>query len=628
MSKLQAINTPQDLKPLTVGELNGLAGEIRQYLLNSVSSHGGHLAANLGVVELTLALHYVFDCPRDKLIWDVGHQSYVHKILTGRRDQMDTLRQFRGLSGFPRREESPYDCFGVGHSSTSISAALGMVMARDLSRQDYAVTAVIGDGALTGGMAFEALNHAGHSGKKITVVLNDNAMSIAPNVGAMAMYLNRLRSAPRYHRTKEKIEEQLNRIPNIGPNLARGVEKIKDTLRYLMVPGTLFEELGFTYIGPVDGHDLEALVPVFQNVRALAGPVLAHVVTQKGCGYQPAVGRPDIFHGVGPFDLETGAVLQKGQAQYTDVFGDTLVELAHDDDRIVAFTAAMARGTGLTKFSRLFPERFFDVGICEQHAVTMAAGMAGAGYRPVVCIYSTFLQRAYDQIVHDVALQQLPVIFAVDRAGLVGEDGPTHHGVFDLSFLSCIPNLTILSPSSTGELQVMLRQTLSTAAGPVIIRYPKADAVDGGEARIDPPLSLRVKGQRIALLAVGRMLFPAEETGALLRDRYGLFPSVAHVAQVKPLPEHEILQLAAGHDYLVTLEEGSVKGGIGSGVLEIVSDHDLAVKVLRLGIPDQFVPHGAVSDLLALLELTPPQIAERIIARWPHLLPDQRVSSV
>lgn len=613
---LSHINSPADIKTLTVAELEHLGGEIRRFLLKNLSPRGGHLAPNLGVVELTLALHYVFDAPTDQLIWDVGHQSYVHKILTGRREQIDTLRQFHGLSGFPKRSESVYDSFGVGHSSTSISAALGMAAARDLAGADNAVVAVIGDGALTGGMAFEALNNAGQIGKKLLVVLNDNAMSIAPNVGAMAMYLNRLRSAPRYQRTKEKVEEGLSRFPGIGPGLAGALEKIKNTLRYMMVPGTLFEELGFTYIGPVDGHNVGELIAVLDNVRAIDAPVLLHVVTQKGRGYRPAAGRPDLFHGVGPFDLATGQTQGQSGQNFTDVFGEKLVEMAREDDKIVAFTAAMTSGTGLSAFAEAFPERFFDVGICEQHAVTMAAGLAVSGYRPFVCVYSTFLQRAYDQIIHDVALQKLPVVFAVDRAGLVGEDGATHHGAFDLAALRLVPNLTIFAPADAAA----LRQTMElarTAAGPVIIRYPKAAAAAGTKdfsaGRVERT------GEKILFLTSGRMRELAADTATELTRRYGLHPTRATITQIKPLPAEWLLPLIAGHDYLVSLEDGCVTGGLGSAVLELCADHDLAVKSLRLGLPDAFVEQGAVAELWAELGLTPEQITARIIERWPGL---------
>jgi 1-deoxy-D-xylulose-5-phosphate synthase len=621
MEILSTINSPQDIKGLNSAQLRQLSEEIRRFLLSSLSIHGGHLAANLGVVELTLALHYVFSCPQDKLIWDVGHQSYVHKIITGRREHIASLRQFQGISGFPRREESEYDCFGTGHSSTSISAALGMVMARELNQESHSVISVIGDGALTGGMAFEALNHAGNSGQRLIVVLNDNAMSIAPNVGAVATHLNRLRSAPQYYRTKEKIEDSLNRIPNIGPNIARAVEKMKDTLRYLVVRGSLFEELGFTYIGPVDGHNLEELVAVFNNVREIDRPVLVHVVTQKGRGYQPAAQQPDVFHGIGPFDVQTGQTKQKSSVNYTDIFGDTLLELARQDTKIVAFTAAMASGTGLSAFASAFPQRFFDVGICEQHAVTMAAGMAVSGYRPFVCVYSTFLQRAYDQIVHDIALQKLPVVLAIDRAGLVGEDGPTHQGVFDLAFLSGIPNMTILSPGDGSELRAMMRHAL-TLEGPVAIRYPKAPADKGADAGFTEGRT-RVSGAGIALLATGRMLRLAEDTAAVLQERYGLQPSVINIMQLKPLPEALLLQLAAHHDHIVTLEEGIAKGGMGSGILELFADRDLRVKVMRIGTPDAFVTHGSVSVLFESLGLTPQQTADRIAAHWPQLVQEK-----
>ncbi|MEN6461223.1 MAG: 1-deoxy-D-xylulose-5-phosphate synthase, partial [Syntrophomonas sp.] len=469
---LDLINSPQDVKELSIPQMNQLADDLRQILINSVAQCGGHLAANLGVVELTIALHYVFDSPKDKIIWDVGHQSYVHKILTGRKDKMLSLRQYGGISGFPRPEESVHDAFNAGHSSTSISAALGMALARDLQNQKHSVVAVIGDGALTGGMAFEALNHAGNEGRDLIVILNDNEMSISRNVGAMSSYLNRLRTAPRYSQKKEEIESALNRIPRIGRNLARAAGRVKDTVKYLVVPGILFEELGFTYIGPVNGHDLDELTLVLANARQMKGPVLIHTLTEKGRGYEPARQNPDVFHGVGPFDVKTGRQFKKAVKTYTEIFGSCIVDMAKNDARIVAITAAMGGGTGLNDFASMYPKRFFDVGICEQHAVTMAAGMAKAGLKPIVCLYSTFLQRAYDQIIHDVALPKLPVIFAIDRAGLVGEDGATHQGAFDMSFLRIIPNLTIMAPTDENELVDMF-YTAMDLNGPVAIRYPR-----------------------------------------------------------------------------------------------------------------------------------------------------------
>ena len=622
---LQTINTPRDLKKLSLAEMTKLAEEIRQFLLASVSQHGGHLAANLGVVELTMALHFVFNCPEDKLIWDVGHQSYVHKILTGRKAEIESLRQFQGISGFPKISESMYDAFGTGHSSTSVSAALGMALTRDLQTANYSVVSVIGDGALTGGMAFEALNHAGHTATNLTVILNDNAMSIAPNVGAMSGYLNRLRSAPSYHRTKEKIEDKINRIPVIGSNLVKVIEKFKNTIRYFMVPGSLFEELGFTYIGPINGHRIEDLVTVLNNAKAIPGPVLIHVVTEKGHGYHPAALQPEVFHGIGPFDVSTGkAVAAKVDSSFTQCFGDELVGIARKRPEVVAITAAMESGTGLTKFAHEFPNRFFDVGICEQHAVTMAAGMAINGYRPVVCLYSSFLQRAYDQIIHDVALQNLPVVFAIDRAGLVGEDGPTHHGIFDLSFLRDIPNMSLLSPQSGRELQSML-ETALTLNGPVAIRYPKAETEEKDLSVGWQSEMLLQNGNTLAILTTGRMSKLGQEAGDLFSSQGQLRPTLVHIAQIKPLPQEFILSLAARHSHIITLEDNVVSGGFGTAVLECLADHDIQPKIMRLGIPDQFVEHGSIPELMQILGLTPGGICENVFERWPELFPARQV---
>ncbi|NLU46365.1 MAG: 1-deoxy-D-xylulose-5-phosphate synthase [Syntrophomonadaceae bacterium] len=626
MTLLDSINSPQDLKKLDVSAMYNLAEEIRELLINSVSRCGGHLAANLGVVELTLALHYVFDSPRDKLIWDVGHQSYVHKILTGRREQMNTLRQFGGLSGFPKIEESPHDTFNTGHSSTSISAALGLAIARDLNKEDYSVIAIIGDGALTGGMAFEALNHAGNEDRDLIVVLNDNEMSISHNVGALSAYLNRLRTDPSYSRTKEDIEAILKRIPGIGPNIARAAGRFKDLVKYMMVPGAFFEELGVTYIGPVNGHNLEELILVFRNARRMKGPILIHAITEKGRGYEPASRNPDLFHGVGPFNIETGLPVKKAVRTYTEVFGEFMVERGQQDARVVAITAAMTSGTGLTEFARQYPERFFDVGICEQHAVTLAAGMARAGLRPVVAIYSTFLQRAYDQIVHDVALQNLPVIFAVDRAGLVGEDGPTHHGVFDLSYLRSIPNMTVMAPADENELVQMLH-TAFTLEGPVAIRYPRG--VGLGIPLTSPyqvlPAGRGVmlqEGQDLAVIGIGRGTALGRELVERLAQ-LGINASLADARYVKPLDRQLICHLACTHKYLVTIEDNVVSGGFGSAVLEALQEERLQADLLRVGIPDEFVEHGRVDVLFEYLDMSPEAIMELIFNRWPELVQPQ-----
>ncbi|HHW40702.1 MAG TPA: 1-deoxy-D-xylulose-5-phosphate synthase [Syntrophomonadaceae bacterium] len=598
---LERIESPSDLRKLSFSELETLAHEIRAYVLQTVAETGGHLAPNLGVVELTIALHLVFNSPRDKIIWDVGHQSYVHKILTGRRKQFSTLRQYGGLSGFPKLRESIHDCFETGHSSTSISAALGMALARDLDRDNFSVVAVIGDGALTGGMAYEALNHAGQLGTRLIVVLNDNEMSITKNVGAMAGYLSRLRTDPLYHRSKEEIEEILRRIPNIGPRMVKAVERFKDSIKYLLVSGIIFEELGFTYLGPIDGHNIKLLHQVFERAKMLSGPVLIHVYTKKGKGYTPAEKNPDKFHGIGPFDLKTGVPYSKGPAPtYTQVFGECICRLAEKNPRLVAITAAMTDGTGLSNFARKFPKRFFDVGIAEQHAVTLAAGLARGGYQPVVVIYSTFLQRAYDQIVHDVALQGLPVVFALDRAGIVGEDGETHQGLFDLSYLRSIPGMIIMTPKDQNELAVMLANALDYKR-PTAIRYPrgngnnlvfeyKPESITPGQGEV-----LR-EGKDLAIFGVGPLVYAALEAAEQL-EKDNCSVAVINCRFVKPLDEDLILKWAEKTGRVLTLEENVLAGGFGSAVLEFLTERGFRGEVARIGIPDCFVEHGA-PDLL------------------------------
>lgn len=614
---------PQDLKGLSLAEMNELAGNIREVLIDSVAACGGHLAANLGVVELTIALHYVFNTPVDKIIWDVGHQSYVHKILTGRKDRMSSLRQFGGMSGFPKNEESVHDAFNTGHSSTSISAALGMSLARDIQKQNYSVVAVTGDGAMTGGMTYEALNHAGNVGRDLIVILNDNEMSISKNVGALSSYLNRLRTDPSYTRTKEEVENILARIPAIGPNIARVAGRLKDTVKYLMVPGKWFEELGFTYIGPVNGHNLEELITMLNNARKLKGPVLIHTITEKGRGYEPARQNPDIFHGVGPFDISTGKQFPRAFKTYTEIFGEYMVEAARADQRVVAITAAMASGTGLSEFSKAYPERFFDVGICEQHAVTLAAGMARAGLRPVVSIYSTFLQRAYDQIIHDVALQNLPVVFAIDRAGLVGEDGPTHHGVFDISYLRHIPNLTIMAPGDENEFMNMLHTALALNS-PVAIRYPRG-AGEGMEiaahAQIIPSGKARIlrSGGALAIIALGRAVSIGREVAQMLAEK-GVEAELVDARFVKPLDEALLCELGGRFHRIVTLEDSVLAGGFGSAVLEVLGDHGVKCDLLRMGIPDEFIEQGRIDILFDLVNMDPESITESILSRWPELV--------
>ncbi|MEN6348403.1 MAG: 1-deoxy-D-xylulose-5-phosphate synthase [Syntrophomonas sp.] len=620
---IDSIDSPQDLKKLNLKQMNQLAEEIRSLLIKSVSECGGHLASNLGVVELTLALHYVFDTSKDKIIWDVGHQAYVHKILTGRKSRIHSLRQYGGISGFPKHEESIHDAFNTGHSSTSISAALGMALARDLKKEKHSVVAVIGDGALTGGMAFEALNHAGQQNCDLTVILNDNEMSISRNVGAMSAYLNRLRTDPSYTRTKEEIENILHRIPGIGHNLARVAGRFKDTVKYLMVPGIIFEELGFTYIGPVNGHNLVELRTVLSNSRKMKGPILLHVITQKGCGYEPALENPDLFHGIGPFDIDTGNQLKKSMKTYTEIFGEFMVEKAKNDPRLVGITAAMTGGTGLETFAHHFPERFFDVGICEQHAVTMAAGMAREGLKPVVAIYSTFLQRAYDQILHDVALQNLPVIFAIDRAGLVGEDGPTHHGVFDLSYLRNIPNMTIMAPANENELLDML-YTAFHIDGPAAIRYPRGvgegvkiskerHLLEVGKAR------LLCEGRDMVIAAVGRAVGIAQDVRQILNSR-GICPLLLDARFIKPLDQERLFTLAKSFKRFVCIEDNCLAGGFGSAVTEALTEGGFKTDILRIGIPDEFVEHGKVDLLFDALGMDSESIVETIITRWPDII--------
>ena len=616
---LETINKPQDIKKLTLDQLEKLAEEIRAFLVKSVAQTGGHLASSLGVVDLTLAIHKVFESPVDKCIWDVGHQAYVHKILTGRRQQFDTLRQFGGISGFPKREESEHDVFGTGHSSTSISAALGVALARDMSGKKHNVLAVIGDGSLTGGQAYEALNHAGDLATNLIVILNDNEMSIAKNVGAMSDYLSKMRSAPTYTRVKHDIEFLLRRIPAIGDSVAKTVERVKDSLRYLLVPGMLFEELGFTYIGPIDGHNIQLLTEVLQKAKSMQGPVLIHVITRKGKGYTPAECHADKFHGVGPFCIESGEIKKNGnKPSYTSIFSDAIVENAKNNSDIVAITAAMPEGTGLKKFAAAFPKRFLDVGIAEQHAITMAAGLATQGKRPLVALYSTFAQRGYDQIVHDVCLQNLPVVFALDRAGIVGEDGPTHHGVFDFNYLRHIPNMVIMAPKDENELRHMLFTGFSHN-GPVAIRYPRGSAVgvplDEKMHKISIGCAEELKqGKDVAFFAIGAMVQSALAASEIL-ETHGIKAGVVNARFVKPLDETLLRQVARDARIIVTIEDNVLAGGFGSAILEYLNSQNFSwVKVLRLGIPDKFIEHGTRAELLGLYGLTPEKIADRVAA--------------
>jgi len=630
---LKQIHFPQVIRSLDLAQLQDLAVEIRRIIIETVAKNGGHLAPSLGVVELTLALHYVFNSPVDKIIWDVGHQSYAHKLLTGRFKEFDTLRQIGGISGFPRPSESVHDVFGTGHSSTSISAALGMAIARDLRGGKYSVIAVIGDGAMTGGMAFEALNHVGHMQKDLIVVLNDNEMSIAHNVGAMSGYLNRLRTDPMYSKGKEEIEQILRKIP-VGPTLIRLIEKLKDSLKYLVVPGMIFEELGFIYLGPIDGHDIKAVANVLQRARAIKGPVLVHILTKKGKGYKPAEKNPDKFHGVGPFDAGSGEIKKSNDTpSYTEVFGKTMVKLACSNQNLLAITAAMPGGTGLTKFAQLFPERFFDVGIAEQHGVTLAAGLASGGYHPVVAIYSTFLQRAYDQILHDVCLQNLPVTFAIDRAGIVGEDGPTHHGLFDFSYLRSVPNMVIMAPGDENELQHMLA-TAVNYCGPAAVRYPRGAGVGckiDGELKLLPIGKAEVKreGADLTLLAVGSMVNKAVEAAEILAGK-GIEATVINARFIKPLDEELILYYANVTGKVFTVEEHVLQNGFGTAVLELLSSKgSKQVLVHRFGFPDRFVEHGSRSLLMEKYGLTVEKIVDVIASKCvPKSRPKKKLTAV
>lgn len=614
MGYLENINSPEDIKKLNFEQLSCLSDEIREFLINSVSKTGGHLASNLGVVELTLALHKIYKTDVDKVVWDVGHQSYVHKILTGRKDHLETLRQLGGLSGFPKTCESTHDCFNTGHSSTSISAALGIARARDLKNEKYSVIAVIGDGAMTGGMAYEALNDAGRSTSNFIVILNDNEMSIAQNVGGMSKYLSRLRTDPFYTKTKEDIDNFLNRMPNFSKKAKRIVSKLKGTVKYLFTPGVFFEQLGYKYYGPVDGHSVEEITKALAAANTIKGPVLIHINTQKGKGYSFAEESPDRFHGVAPFEVETGESLGSSGPDFSEVFGETVCSLAASDNRIVAISAAMAKGTGLHRFSTEYPTRFFDVAIAEQHAVTSAAGMSINGLVPIVAIYSSFLQRAYDQIIHDVATQKLHVVFAIDRAGIVGEDGETHQGVFDLSYLSHIPNMTIMAPADYYELRQMLEYAVNGQNGPIAIRYPRGRGKDnvGKKIPLQPGKAAVVKpGEKVCILAAGSMVETALEAAEIL-DNSGINAQVVSARFVRPLDEGLVLSVARDFDYIYTLEDNYVFGGFGSRVLDSINRNGIHKAVGILGIPDEFIPHGSRKELFKRLGLDAGGVAEKI----------------
>ena len=596
---LDTLNNPAALRQLERRQLPQLADELRSFLVESVSRTGGHLSSNLGTVELTIALHYVFDTPHDRLVWDVGHQTYAHKVLTGRRDGMGKLRMHGGVSGFPKRSESPYDTFGVGHSSTSISAALGMALAAKIKGDPRKAVAIIGDGAMSAGQAFEALNNAGVADADMLVVLNDNDMSISPPVGALNKYLARLFSGSAFNAARKAGEKVLG----VAPSLLEFANRVEEHVKGMLTPGTLFEELGFNYIGPIDGHDLDSLVPTLQNLQKLKGPQFLHVITKKGQGYKLAEADPILYHGVSKFHPEVGIEDGKsgGKLTYTQVFGEWLCDMAAVDTRLVGITPAMREGSGLLRFSELYPDRYYDVGIAEQHAVTFAAGLACEGLRPVLAIYSTFLQRGYDQLVHDVALQNMPVVFALDRGGLVGADGPTHHGTFDLSFLTCIPNMVVMTPSDENECRRMLT-TAFRWEGPSAVRYPRGSGTGAPleKALLDLPMGKgerRRRGQKIALLAFGSMLTPALEAAEVLDA------TVANMRFVKPIDRELIIELAREHSWLISVEENALIGGAGSEVARVLEESGSSTPLLRLGLPDRFIEHGDQALLLSEIGL-------------------------
>ncbi|HNR68457.1 MAG TPA: 1-deoxy-D-xylulose-5-phosphate synthase [bacterium] len=616
---LSRLNDQSDIKKLTIPEMVLLVRELRETIVDTLSHTGGHLAPSLGVVELTVALHYIFSTPEDKIIWDVGHQAYAHKILTGRRDAFKTIRQPGGISGFPKISESPHDAFGVGHASTAISAALGIATARDLAGEKYHVVAVVGDGALTGGLAYEGLNNLGASGKNVVVILNDNSMSISPNVGAMAKYLTNLISNPLYNRVKSEIWNFTGNLDRFGERIRWAAQRLEESLKSIIMPGQLFERLGLRYFGPIDGHNLSELLHVFREVKNLQGPILVHMLTKKGKGFKPAEDNSAIFHGLGKFDPATGKVVKESTIpSFTQVFGQTVVELAAENPKLVAITAAMAIGTGLSAFSTAYPERFFDVGIAEGHAVTFAAGLSSQGYLPIVAIYSTFLQRAYDEVIHDVALQRLPVIFALDRAGLVGDDGPTHHGVFDLAYMRHIPNLIAMVPKDEDELRHMLFTAVQTGNGPIAIRYPRGEAI--GVPLSSPLQSLEIgkaeilqPGTQICLLALGPLVYTALDAAAEIKRRFGITIQVVNARFLKPFDKELLLHLCDDFHCLITLEEGVLAGGFGSAVAEFLADHHCEpLELIRLGIPDRFIDQGDRDSLLDGIGLSAPAIVRTI----------------
>lgn len=612
---LEKIQKPNDIKKIPADQLPALAEEIREFIIKSLSKTGGHLASNLGVVELTIAMHRVFDLPKDKLIWDVGHQSYTHKILTGRKDGFETLRREGGISGFPKRSESDCDVFDTGHSSTSISAGVGYVRARELKKEKYSVVSIIGDGALTGGMAYEALNNAASLKSNFIIVLNDNEMSITENVGGMSSYLSGLRTASAYTDFKMDVTKALNRIPGIGPGMVDAMRKTKSSIKQIIIPGMLFEDMGLTYLGPVDGHNIPQLIKTFQEAKRFEGPILVHVLTQKGRGYEPAMRHPARFHGAGPFDVKTGLPVGKSNPTYTDVFSTVMRKMGDRRKDVVAVTAAMMTGVGLKRFSNMFPDRCFDVGIAEEHAVTFAAALSLGGITPVVAIYSSFLQRAYDQIMHDVCMQNLHVVFAIDRAGLVGYDGETHHGIFDLSYLGSMPNMTILAPKNLWELSDMIKFAVDYD-GPIAVRYPRGETYTGLK-EFRAPICLGKsevihEGSRVALLAVGSMVKMAEEVQKQLKERMDMDAALVNARFVKPIDEELLRSFADTYELVVTLEENVKDGGFGERVLAFAEEEDLPFGVEIIALPDRFIPHGSVSYQMKQVGFTPEDICGRI----------------
>lgn len=620
---LEKIQKENDIKKLEPEELDLLAQEIREFLIEKISKTGGHLASNLGVVELTMALHLVFDLPEDKLIWDVGHQAYTHKLLTGRKEGFDELRKFGGMSGFPKRGESPCDAFDTGHSSTSISAGLGLVAARNMQNENYSVVSIIGDGSMTGGMAYEALNNAARQKGNFIIVLNDNNMSISENVGAMSRYLDGLRTAEAYTELKRGVEDKLKKIPGRGEKIVYQIRKTKSGIKQLIVPGMFFEDMGITYLGPVDGHDLKKMIKVLREAKRLGRPVLVHVLTKKGKGYLPAEENPSKFHGTGPFEVETGAAITTSDKDsYTDVFSKVICDIGKSNRKVVTITAAMADGTGLSRFARYFPQRFFDVGIAEEHALTFAAGLAAGGMKPVVALYSSFLQRAYDQAIHDICMQKLPVMIAVDRAGLVGNDGETHQGVFDLSFLSMIPNMTVMAPKNRWELADMIRFCVDYDA-PVALRYPRGTAYEGLKEFRAPieygKSELLYEEESIAVLFVGHMSELAESVRTELKDM-GYSCSLVNARFIKPLDTEMIERLSREHRLLVTIEENVLSGGYGARVLEYVSKEKLPVHVCRIGLPDTFIEQGNIDLLRRENGLEKSAIVKKIIDEYAEMI--------